>query len=85
MSVWSLWEAWIAQKQPKAATVDRWRAVFLGLKATFQGRDANSITDEDAQKWASGLITEERSAQTVSEVWSTPPRRCLPGLRVKST
>jgi integrase len=69
ISVWALWETWITEKQPKPATVDRWRAVFLGLKATFQDRDANSITDDDARKWAGGLITEERSAQTVAEVW----------------
>jgi integrase len=69
MTAWGLWEAWIAEKRPKAATVDRWRAVFLNLKATFVDRDANSITEDEARKWASGLVTEERSAQTVAEVW----------------
>lgn len=69
MAVWALWEAWITQKQPKAATVDRWRAVFLNLKATFQERDANSVTEDEARKWAGGLISDERSAQTVAEVW----------------
>jgi integrase len=69
MTVWELWEAWITQKQPKPATVDRWRAVFLGLQDAFQNRDANSLMEDDARKWANGLITEDRSAQTVAEIW----------------
>jgi integrase len=66
---WSLWESWITERQPAAQTRDRWRAVFLDLKSTFEARDANTITEDEARKWATGLITESRSAQTVSEVW----------------
>jgi integrase len=69
MTVWALWEAWIGEKKPKSATVDRWRAVFLNLRDTFKDRDANSITEDETRKWASGLVTDDRSAQTVSEVW----------------
>jgi integrase len=66
---WGLWEAWIAERQLAAQTRDRWRAVFLDLRSTFEGRNANTIKEDEARKWAIGLITENRSAQTVAEVW----------------
>jgi integrase len=69
LQIWGLWEAWISERQPAAQTRDRWRAVFLDLQETFGVRDANSITGDDARRWAGGLITERRSAKTVSEVW----------------
>ncbi|HEY8383776.1 MAG TPA: hypothetical protein VIL09_16665 [Microvirga sp.] len=67
IGVWSLWEAWISEKKPKPATIDRWRAVFLHLSRMFP--DAGSISEQDARTWAYGLTSENRSAQTVQEVW----------------
>jgi integrase len=69
VGAWELWEKWISEKKPKAATIDRWRAVFLNIEEVFQNQDANCITEDDARRWAGSLVTEERSAQTVQEVW----------------
>jgi integrase len=59
----------VKEKKPRPQTVDRWRAVFLNLQGNFNDKDANSITEDEARQWARGSITEERSAQTVQEVW----------------
>ncbi|WP_160310414.1 hypothetical protein [Microvirga vignae] len=69
MTVWALFEAWVKEKKPRPQTVDRWRAVFLNLQGNFSDKDANNITEDDARQWAKGSITEDRSAQTVQEVW----------------
>lgn len=69
LTAWGLFEAWVKEKKPRPQTVDRWRAVFLNLQALFSDKDANEITEDEARQWAKGSITEERSAQTVQEVW----------------
>lgn len=69
LTVWTLFEAWVKEKKPRPQTVDRWRAVFLNLQGNFSDKDANSITEDEARQWAKGSITEDRSAQTVQEVW----------------
>jgi len=66
---WQLFELWIAAKKPATATVDRWRGVFLQLKTEFAGRSAGSITPDEAQEWAEKLVSSERSARTVHDVW----------------
>lgn len=52
---------------PQAYT--RWRSVFLDLEKHFEQRAASSITSEEAQSWAEGLVGPKRSARTVNEVW----------------
>jgi hypothetical protein len=71
LTVWALFEAWVKEKKPRPQTVDRWRAVFLNLQGNFSDKDANSITEDEARQWAKGSISEDRSAQTVQEVWLT--------------
>jgi integrase len=71
---WKLFELWVDALKPAAATVDRWRGVFLQLEANFVGHSAGSITPDDAQEWADKLITNERSAATVSDVWVVAAR-----------
>jgi integrase len=66
---WKLFELWVDALKPAAATVDRWRGVFLQLDAAYEGRSAGSIRSDDAQEWADKLINEGRSAATVSSVW----------------
>jgi integrase len=68
-TVSALFEAWVKEKKPRPQTVDRWRAVFMNLQGNFSDKDANSITEDEARQWAKGSITEDRSAQTVQEVW----------------
>jgi integrase len=66
---WQLFELWIAAKKPAAATIDRWRGVFMQLRTEFTERSAGSITPDEAQEWANKLVNAERSASTVHDVW----------------
>lgn len=69
-SCWQLFEGWVKSKAPRAATVNRWRAVFLRLDQRFQARSAASISVEEADQWKNDLIEEgTRSARTVADVW----------------
>lgn len=69
LSCWKLFEAWVKERQPAPATVNRWRAVFVALEARFKGRDIASITEADALDWKDTLVTEERSAVVANDVW----------------
>src|SRR5262249_9586825 len=66
---WMLFEAWIAARKPAPSSVTRWRAGFLDLEEDFKERSASSITPDEAQTWADGLVTEKRGSSTVNEVW----------------
>ena len=68
LTPWKLFKAWVHAKKPAASTVDRWRSVFLDLEKYFVGREASSITVDEAQAWAEGLVTSERSAATVKRI-----------------
>jgi integrase len=70
----SLFRRWVAERQPAASAVDRWRGVFLQMEADFRDRSAASITPEEAQDWCRGLINEKRTATTVNEVWKSAAR-----------
>jgi hypothetical protein len=69
LTVWAAFELWIAERQPAASSVNRWRAVFNGLRETFGDRDLSSITLNEAQEWIDGLTTANRSAHVVNDVW----------------
>src|SRR5262249_57457623 len=71
---WLLFERWVAGKGPAKATVDRWRGVFLRLNQDFSGHSAVSITAEEAQGWANKLVSSERTARTVRDVWIVAAR-----------
>jgi integrase len=66
---WTLFEQWVAAKQPRPSSVNRWRCVFLDLEKHFNGNPACSIASDDAQAWAEGLMTSERHARTVNDIW----------------
>lgn len=69
LTCWSLFEGWVAERRPGAATVNRWRAVFRGLETHFEGRDIATITADDAVAWKNTLVTAERTAAVVNDVW----------------
>ncbi|MEH3146256.1 MAG: hypothetical protein PGN34_13105 [Methylobacterium frigidaeris] len=69
LTCWSLFEAWVGERKPGASTVNRWRVVFRALDAYFEGRDIATITGDDAIAWKGTLVTPERSAKVVNEVW----------------
>jgi hypothetical protein len=96
LSPWRLFELWVAAKKPGGATVDRWRGVFVRLGDDFDEHPAASILEEEAQEWASRLITDKRGPRTVQDVWIIAartvfgwaatqkliPRNCFAGVKV---
>jgi integrase len=68
-SCFELFQGWIKAVNPGASTINRWRAVFLDLQAHFVDRSAGSITADEAHEWKDRLVTKERSAKTVSDIW----------------
>lgn len=69
LDCWQAFEAWVKERRPAPATVDRWRGVFLALNAHFEERDVATITADDVVAWKDTLMTEDRSARVVNEVW----------------
>jgi hypothetical protein len=69
LTAWAAFELWIAERKPAASSVNRWRAVFNGLREKFGNRDLATITPNEAQDWIDGLTTEDRSAHVVNDVW----------------
>lgn len=67
LSPWDLFERWVRQTKPADATVNRWRVALE--KLTEQFPSAAAITSDEAQRWADGLVTSERTATTVRDVW----------------
>jgi hypothetical protein len=65
----ALFKQWATEVEPRAQTVRRWRCVFVQLQATHPG--AASMTTDEAQVWARGLINSERGTRTVRLVWVT--------------
>ncbi len=74
LTPWQLFERWIAAKRPADSTVDRWRGVFLQLGRDFGERSAQSITTEEAQNWATHLVSDERTPITVRDIWVVAAR-----------
>ena len=66
---WGLFEEWVKLRKPAPATVNRWRCVFQDLEAHFPARAASTIREPEARTWKDGLLTEERSAGTVRDIW----------------
>lgn len=67
----ALFKRWIMEAKPAVSTVNRWRAVFLNLQDKFGKRD---ISEDDAAEWARGLVNDDRSAVTVSDIWLSAAR-----------
>jgi integrase len=75
LGCWDLFEAFVKATKPADTTVQRWRAVFLEMQRKFADVGANGITEDAARSWVRGLVSEERSALTVREVWLSSSRR----------
>ncbi|WP_271583673.1 hypothetical protein [Bradyrhizobium sp. CCBAU 45389] len=72
---WQLFEAFVRATRPAPTTVSRWRAVFLQMQKAFADTAANGISEDAARTWITGLVSEERTAYTVREVWLSASRR----------
>lgn len=75
LDCWQLFEAFVNATTLAPSTVSRWRAVFLKLQADFPNVSASTITEDQAEKWISNLVSLERSAETVDGVWLPAARR----------
>jgi integrase len=75
VSCWELFEAFVKATKPADNTVQRWRAVFLEMQRHFADVGADGVTEDAARAWVRDLVTEERSAVTVREVWLSASRR----------
>ena len=73
-SPWQLFDAWVKAKQPAASGVNRWRCVFQDLERHFESRSADDISEDDARHWSRQLVTTDRGARTVNDVWLTAAR-----------
>jgi hypothetical protein len=74
LGCWQLFEAYVKAAKPADGTVTRWRAAFSTDAARFADTGAAGITKDAARSWIVGLVAENRSAQTVREVWLSASR-----------
>jgi integrase len=72
---WELFEAFVNATKPAGKTVTRWRAVFLEMQREFAEVGAEGISEDKARAWVHGLISPDRSASTVREIWLSASRR----------
>jgi integrase len=75
LTPWMLFERWVAERKPTVSAVDRWRCAFLKLQEDFPDHSAAALTPEQAQRWADGLVNDQRGARTVRDVWVVSCRR----------
>ena len=66
-----LFERWVVERKPRASTTESWQYVFLAMTDHFKDRSAASIRSDEAQRWVSSLVTENRPARTVDNTWIT--------------
>ena len=75
LSPWQLFGAWVAARPPAASSINRWRRVFIDLERHLVSRNADDISEDDAREWARQLVTSDRKAGTVNDVWLSAARR----------
>jgi integrase len=73
-NAWQAFEAWVKERQPAPATINRWRSVLDELNGHFDGKDVADYTGDDAVAWKSTLVSDTRSARVANEVWLTAAR-----------
>ena len=64
-----LFDRWVAERKPRAGTIESWQYVFREMEDCFKGRSAASITHDEARAWIKGMVSSSRSAFTVSNTW----------------
>jgi integrase len=74
LSCWDLFGAYVKAMRRAPQTVIRWRAVFLKMQQDFADLTADAIGEHRAREWITGLVTEDRTANTVREVWLSASR-----------
>lgn len=73
-NAWDAFEAWVKERQPAVATVNRWRVVFMDLNDFLGKRDIALMTDDEAVAWKDTLTAKNASGRTINEIWITGAR-----------
>lgn len=73
-NAWDAFEAWVTERKPATATVNRWRVVFQDLNSFLDGRDIALMTDDDAVAWKDKLTGKGAGGRTINEIWLTGAR-----------
>lgn len=73
-SAWDAFEAWVKERQPAVATVNRWRVVFMDLNDFLGKRDIALMTDDEAVAWKDTLTAKNAGGRTINEIWITGAR-----------
>jgi integrase len=66
-----VFEGYIPATDLGAGTVLRWRCVFTTIDEYLAGRDIDALSDDEAQRWVTSLVTKKRGAFTVMNIWVT--------------
>jgi integrase len=83
MTAGALFEAWVRAKPRVRSTVNRYRCVFLDLDRKFPS-GVQEISVEEAQEWATSLVSPKLSAATVNNNRIRPASAVFKwGLRAK--
>lgn len=69
LGCFDLFRAWVNERKPAPASVDRWRGVFLALDERFKKRDVATITADEAVEWKDTLLVPGRSPGVVNDTW----------------
>jgi hypothetical protein len=69
LSCWNLFEGWVKAAKRAGGSVRRTRGVFIEMQAKFPRTSAGALSARDAKAWIDSLITEDRTAFTVGNVW----------------
>jgi integrase len=70
-SATQLFEGYSAASNLAAGSIDRWRVVFSTLDKHLAERDFDALSDDEAQRWVTALVTKKRSPFTVMTIWVT--------------
>lgn len=69
ISPWQLFDAWVNARRPAPSAVGRWRGVFFDLERHFESKGADDVSEDEAREWSRTLVTAERKARIVNDVW----------------
>jgi integrase len=64
-----LFEGYIAAVKSSEGTITTQRVVFTTLDRYLAGRSFDALSDEEAQRWITSLVTNERCEGTVKRTW----------------
>jgi integrase len=77
VSLIGLFDRYVAERQPAAATIKSWRQKVEHLKAFLGHDDASRVAPADVVRWKDALLGQKLSAKTVRETYLAAVRSVL--------